>query len=97
MEYKKEPPIRREDLEGTWAMQRVAERTSKQREVSTQLALEWGLESADLIRDRKISLFDRDLGGFYGGERFMGIPFLEDTHMLGVIGIPFLVNVRQLL
>lgn len=33
MEYKKELPIRREDLEGTWAMQRVAERTSKQREV----------------------------------------------------------------
>ena len=39
MEYKKEPSIRREDLKGTWAMQREAEWSSKQREELAQQAL----------------------------------------------------------
>ncbi|MGZ3610695.1 MAG: agmatinase [Ktedonobacteraceae bacterium] len=93
MEFKKEHSIRKEDLKGTWAMQREAEWPSKQREELTQLALEYGLESADSIRDRNISLFDREFGSFYGGERFMGVPFLEDMRTLGdqdvsIVGVP---------
>ena len=50
--------MRREDLRGTWAMEREAELPSKRREELVQQALEYGLESADSIRDRNISLFD---------------------------------------
>jgi len=78
----KEPPMRREDLTGTWAMEREAEWPSKRREEIAQQAYEYGLDSADSIRDRSISLFDRGFESFYSGERFMGAPFDELYHKL---------------
>ena len=85
--------MRREDLRGTWAMEREAELPSKRRDELVQQALEYGLESADSIRDRSISLFDRGFNNFSGGGQFMGTPFLEDMRMLGsqdvaIVGVP---------
>ena len=85
--------MRREDLRGTWAMQREAEWPSTQRDELARQGLAYGLESADSIRDRNISLFERGRGGYSDGCRFMCMPFLEDMHTLGgqdvaVIGVP---------
>lgn len=85
--------MRREDLKGTWAMEKEAEWPSKRREEIAQQALEYGLESADSIRDRSISLFDRGFESFHSGESFMGAPFLEDMRILGgqdvvIVGVP---------
>ena len=63
--------MRREDLRGTWAMQREAEWPSTRREELVQQALAYGLESADSIHDRSISLFNRGRNSFTGGCRFM--------------------------
>ena len=75
--------MRREDLRGTWAMQREAEWPSTRRDELVRQALAYGLESAASIRDRSISLFERGRTGYSGGCRFMGVPFLEDMHTLG--------------
>ena len=85
--------MRREDLRGTWAMQREAEWPSTRRDELAREALAHGLESADSIRDRSISLFDRSGHGYSGGCRFMGVPFLEDMNTLGgqdvaIVGVP---------
>src|SRR5260370_30029102 len=85
--------MRRKDLHGTWAMEREAEWSSKRREELAHEALEYGLESANSIRDRSISLFDRGSNSFSGGGQFMGVPFLEDMRALGgedvaIVGVP---------
>src|SRR5437763_9069725 len=85
--------MRREDLGGTWAMQREAEWPATRRDELAREALAHGLESADSIRDRSIPLFDRSGHGYSGGRRFMGVPFLEDMHLLGgqdvaIVGVP---------
>ncbi|HET9016927.1 MAG TPA: agmatinase [Thermomicrobiaceae bacterium] len=82
--------MRREDLNGTWAMQREAELPSARRDERTAQALEYGLPSAESIRDRKIPLFSR---GRVTTGRFMGQPFLEDMRELGgqdvaFVGVP---------
>jgi len=51
--------MEREDLRGTWAMEREAEWPSTRREELVQQALTYGLESAASIHDRRIPLFDR--------------------------------------
>ena len=83
--------MRREELRGTWAMEREAEWPSTRRDELVQQALAYGLASADSIRDRKIPLFNRGETG--GGLRFMGVPFLEDMNTLGgqdvaIVGVP---------
>lgn len=55
--------------------------------------LEYGLESADSISDRSISLFERKYNSYSSGYRFMGVPFLENMNMLGgqdvvILGVP---------
>ncbi len=47
--------MKREDLTGTWAMEREAQWPSKRREELAQQALEYGLDSADSIRGRSIA------------------------------------------
>lgn len=85
--------MKREDLHGTWAMEREAEWPSTRRDELGQQALTYGLESADTIRDRSIPLFDRGQNNFSGGLRFMDAPFLEDMRSLGgqdvaIVGVP---------
>src|SRR5579863_4806518 len=85
--------MKREELRGTWAMEREAEWPSTRRDEHIQQALEYGLESAGSIRDRSIALFNRGRNGLNGGCRFMGVPFLEDMRTLGgqdvaIVGVP---------
>jgi agmatinase len=85
--------LRHEDLKGTWAMQRETDWPSRRRDERTQQALEYGLESASSIRDRKIPLFNRSGGGYSNTGRFLGSRFLEDMRTLGgqdvaFIGVP---------
>ena len=85
--------MKREDLRGTWAMEHEAEWPSTMRDELLQQALAYGLESADSIRDRSIPLFNRGGISFTSGSRFMGVPFLEDMHLLGgqdvaIVGVP---------
>ena len=76
------PPLRREDLRGTWAMEREAELTGpKAKERAEQVKLH-GLEAAESINDRSMTLFRRGRWGMQGGT-FIGVPFLEDMRELG--------------
>ena len=85
--------IRREELRGTWAMEREAripdERT-KERAAQAKL---YGLEAAASIRDRSLTLFSRGRWGLGNSGTFSGVPFLEDMRQLGgqdvvVVGAP---------
>ncbi|MBX6342627.1 MAG: agmatinase family protein, partial [Thermomicrobiaceae bacterium] len=85
--------IRREDLDGTRALEAEQEWPSKRRDELAQQQLEYGLESAATIRDRKIPLFARGRWGPSTSGRFMGAPFLEDMRRLGgqdvaILGVP---------
>jgi arginase family enzyme len=82
--------MKREDLNGTWAIERE-ERwpTTRSDELSRQ-ALEFGLESAATIKDRKIPLFNRGRRGYGNFARFMGVPFLQDMRELGGQDVAFM-------
>lgn len=76
------PPLRREELQGTWAMEREAELTGpKGKERAEQVKLH-GLEAAESIKDRTLTLFRRGRWGSQGST-FIGVPFLEDMRSLG--------------
>ncbi len=75
-------PLQREDLQGTWAMEREAALTGpKAKERAEQVKLH-GLEAAESIKDRSITLFRRGRWGSQG-PTFIGVPFLEDMRDLG--------------
>ena len=64
--------IRREDLRGTWAMEREAEWSgAKAKERAAQQKLH-GLEAAASIRDRSLTLFNRTRWGLGNGGTFAG-------------------------
>lgn len=84
--------IKRDDLRGTWAIEREADWPSTRSEEQSQQALEMGLESASSIRDRKIPLFARGSWSQPSGT-FMGARYLEDMRALGgqdvaFVGVP---------
>ncbi|MCC6944153.1 MAG: arginase family protein, partial [Thermomicrobiales bacterium] len=86
-------PIRREDLNGQWAIEREGKWPTRKRDERTQMFLEYGLESAASIRDRTIPLFNRGRGGYNNSGRFIASPYLEDMRELGgqdvaVMGVP---------
>lgn len=84
--------LRREDLQGTWAMEaeELLEGTKgKEREEARR---EYGIDAAESIRDRKISLFAR--GRRSNNGTFQGVDFLEDMRKLSsqdvvVMGAPY--------
>lgn len=85
--------IRREDLRGTWGMQRQAELSGKKAKERNERAKLFGLEAAPSIRDRSLTLFRREPWTMGGGSTFMQAPFLEDMHQLGsqdvaIVGAP---------
>ncbi|HEX3722628.1 MAG TPA: agmatinase family protein [Nitrolancea sp.] len=85
--------IQRDDLRGTWAIDRESDWPSTRRDAHSQHALEMGLDSAASVRDRKIPLFNRGSGMPLGGGTFMGVEFLEDMRALGgqdvaFVGVP---------
>ena len=82
--------MRREDLDGTHAMERESELSSARSDEMSAQGLEYGLESAASIRDRKISLFNRGGWGFSHSGFFMSSPFLQDMRELGGQDVAFL-------
>src|SRR5579863_10429100 len=56
-----EREIRREDLRGTWGMERLDELGEKKARERTEQAKLYGLEAAPSIVDRNLTLFRRDL------------------------------------
>jgi agmatinase len=85
--------IRREDLRGTWGMQRRAELSEKKARERNERAKLYGLEAAPSIGDRSLTLFRREPWTMGGGSTFMQAPFLEDMRQLGdqevaIVGAP---------
>jgi agmatinase len=86
--------VDRADLHGTKMLEREAEISGKRKKERTERALEFGLESAESVRDRTIPLFAR--GGasrFSNSGTYLSTPFLEDMRQLGgqdvaVLGVP---------
>lgn len=84
--------IRREDLQGTWAMEAEELLQGTKGEERDEARRAFGLESSESIRDRKISLFNR--GRRMAGGTLAGIPFLEDMRELSgqdvvILGAPY--------
>ncbi len=84
--------LRREQLQGTWAMETEAMLEGTKDEEREEARLLYGLDSAETIRDRKISLFSR--GRPLTPGTFMNVPYLEDMRELGgqdvvIIGAPY--------
>ncbi|HEX3723902.1 MAG TPA: agmatinase [Nitrolancea sp.] len=82
--------MKREDLNGTWAIEREQEWPSTNGDETNRLALEYGLESAATIRDRTLPLFNRNRRGYGNFSRFLGSPFLQDMRELGGQDVAFL-------
>jgi len=85
--------IRHEQLRGTWAMQAEAEMDSTVDRERQQMLLEYGLPSAESIRDRTMPLFTRGRWRFNSGS-FMNGEHLEDMRRLGgqdvvIMGAPY--------
>src|SRR5215469_15331826 len=75
--------IRREDLRGTWAMERQEELSGKKARERAERARELGLEAAPSVVDRALTLFRREPWTLGGGNTFMQVSFLEDMRQLG--------------
>lgn len=82
--------MRREDLNGTWAIEREERWPTKHSDELGRQALEFGLQSAASIRDRKIPLFNRGRRGYGNFARFMGAPLLQDMRQLGGQDVAFM-------
>lgn len=85
--------IRRENLQGTQAMQRDDLLDAPPDKEQQQRMLELGLPSAESVRDRTIPLFQRGRWRYNSGT-FMAQPYLEDMRELGgqdvvIIGAPY--------
>ncbi len=83
----------REQLHGTRMLYREAELPTEKSEERRRQELEWGLESAESIKDRSIPLFNRSGWRFSHSATYMTSPFLEDMRTLGgqdvaVVGVP---------
>jgi len=84
----------REQLHGTRMLQREAELPTARSKEQRDQELEWGLPSAESIRDRSIPLFNRSGWRFSNSGTFCCRSFLTDMRELGgqdvaVVGVPF--------
>lgn len=79
----REHGIKREDLRGTWAMERQAKLSGKKARERAERAKELGLEAAPSIVDRSLTLFRREPWTLGGGNAFMQVSPLEDMRQLG--------------
>ncbi len=85
--------IRREDLRGTWGMERLSELSGEKAKERAEQAKLYGLEAAPSIVDRSLTLFRREPWSLGGGSTFMQAPFLQDMRQPGgqdvvVVGVP---------
>jgi len=76
-------PLRREDLRGTWAMEREAELSGARAKERAEQAKLYGLEAAASIRDRSLTLFSRGGWRLPPSGTFVGVRYLEDMRQLG--------------
>ena len=81
--------LRREDLRGTWAMEREAALTGERAKERAERNKLYGLEAAASIRDRSLTLFRRGRWSLANSGTFMGVPFLEDIRELGGQDVAF--------
>ena len=75
--------ITREDLRGTWGMERQAELSGEKARERAERAKLYGLEAAPSIVDRSLTLFRREPWSLGGNGTFMQVPFLQDMRQLG--------------
>lgn len=85
-------PLRRDDLQGTWAMEAEELLDGTKGDERDEARRAFGLEASESIRDRKLSLFARGRRSATGP--FNGADFLEDMRQLGgqdvvFIGAPY--------
>jgi len=85
--------ITREELHGTWGMERQAELSGEKASERSEQAKLYGLEAASSIVDRSLTLFRREPWTMGGGSTFMQAPFLQDMRQLGgqdvaIVGAP---------
>src|SRR5215216_3738812 len=83
----------RELLHGTRMLQREGELDNQRDNERIAHDLEYGLQSAESIRDRSIPLFNRSRNKYSASGTYMGNPFLEDMRELGgqdvaIVGAP---------
>jgi agmatinase len=83
----------RELLHGTRMQQREAEIPDARLKERKQQQLEFGLPSAESVRDRTIPLFDRGSARFTAGGTYLRVPYLEDMRELdgqdvAIVGVP---------
>jgi agmatinase len=84
--------LRREDLQGAWATEAAEMLEGTKGKERDEARREYGIEAAESIRDRKISLFNRGRRSNIG--TFMGTDFLEDMRKLSdqdvvIMGAPY--------
>ncbi len=85
--------IRREDLQGTYAMEAERQMEGAGNTERQEMLLAHGLPAAESIRDRKISLFTRGRWRYNSGT-FMNSEYLEDMRKLDsqdvvILGAPY--------
>jgi agmatinase len=83
----------REQLHGTRMLYREAEIPTEKGEERRRQELEWGLPSAESIRDRSIPLFNRGRWRYSNSGTYLCSPYLQDMRQLGsqdvaVLGVP---------
>ena len=87
--------VKREDTHGARTLEALANISQTKQGEKVQRSLELGLEAADSINDRTISLFSRGhQPAFAGINTFMKAPYCEDIRKVGdyeaaFVGIPF--------
>ena len=82
--------------EGAWAQQAEAELSNRRELEEISRGLEYGLEAAPTINDRRISTFVRTELPHFAGERgtFLKCPYVEDVNKIddaevAIFGVPF--------
>jgi len=80
--------VRREDLQGTWAMEAQEYLEGPEADDREEELREFGLPPAESIRDRKLTLFAR--GRRTSTDSFLGVKFLEDARELDSQDVVFM-------
>ncbi|HKJ62714.1 MAG TPA: agmatinase, partial [Hyphomicrobiales bacterium] len=91
MADKKTPPsgahshgVKREDTHGAKSLEALSKISQHKQDEKIKRSLELGLEAADSINDRTISLFSRGhQPAFAGINTFMKAPYCEDIRKVG--------------
>ena len=87
--------VRREDTDGARSMEKLSRISQKKQDEDVRRSLEFGLEAANSVIDRNISLFSRGhQPAFAGINTFMKAPYCEDIRKIGeyeaaFVGAPF--------